>query len=145
MNCVIVWSWTFINFKRRGVSIHTFGMFYRICADLDGECLGSMYHSDRRIHKKLIAFQCWKIWRFLFGLTRWLDVCVPCQRNPSQYFGDTGLSVFVSPVSAVRVAYRVLESSSGLVAAPGSGRWSKMDRCDSKIRDFFQPSKNLGT
>lgn len=80
-----------------------------------------------------IAFQCWKIWRFLFGLTRWVDVCVAYQRNPSQYFGDTGLSVFVSPVSAVRVAYRVLESSSGLVAAPGSGRWSKMVRCDSNI------------
>ncbi|CAE8599504.1 unnamed protein product, partial [Polarella glacialis] len=37
----------------------------------------------------------------------------------SQGFGDTGLMVFVSPVSSVLAVYRLLELSSGFVAAPG--------------------------
>ena len=41
-------------------------------------------------------------------------------RYTDQAFGETGLLVFASPVSDLRVAYRVLEGSSGLVASTGT-------------------------
>lgn len=43
-------------------------------------------------------------------------------------FGDSGLFVFASPISALQVAYRVLEASSGLVAATGAKRKKKTCR-----------------
>lgn len=43
-------------------------------------------------------------------------------------FGDSGLFVFASPISALQVACRVLEASSGLVAATGAKRKKKTCR-----------------
>ncbi len=70
LQCNFFWRWTFVNFMRRGVSIHTFGMFYRICADLDGECL------DRRIH-------CFPMLKDL-KVSVWVDKLTGCLRRLSK-------------------------------------------------------------